>query len=238
MHRRSLALLALTFLVALAPAYGAFLNNDIGSTTELVDFNQFDSGYVVMTSNPVQVFQNGGFAINMNVPNAADSTNTAIYGFGGPADYYLVNQTMPGDPVALSVEFNLAGGTVSSIGIRLATFQSNFHTPIVLEIFDTSDLLLESHTFSGWVGSGSSELSSGGFYGFDTGTANIARMRITGGTIELDDLRFGGLSTGGQDPDPDPSAVPEASTFLLCASALGLLSLAGRFRRKTGSPKP
>ena len=102
MHRRSLALLALTFLVALAPAYGAFLNDDIGSTTELVDFNQFDSGYVVMTSNPVQVFQNGGFAINMNVPNAADSGQTVVYGLGGPADYFLLNQMRTALPTTLS----------------------------------------------------------------------------------------------------------------------------------------
>ncbi|MCL4783464.1 MAG: hypothetical protein KJZ70_10555 [Bryobacterales bacterium] len=237
MHRRSLALLALTFLVALAPAYGAFLNDDIGGTTELVDFNQFDSGYATMASNPVQVFQNGGFTVSMNTPNAADSGQTVIYGFGGPVDYYLVNQTQPGDPVALSVEFNLAGGTVSSIGIRLATFSDNFHTPIVLEIFDASEVLLESHAFNGWVGSGSSQLDPGGFFGFEIGTASIARLRVTGGTIELDDLRFGGLSTDGGEPDPDPSAVPEASTFLLCGTALGLLSLAGRFRRKAGSPR-
>ena len=236
MHRLSLATLALSLLVSIAPAYGAFLNDDIGSTTELVDFNQFDSGYVVMTSNPVQVFQNGGFTVSMNTPNAADSGQTVVYGLGGPADFFLLNQTQPGDSVALTVEFNLAGGTVSSIGVRLSTFMGNYHTPIVLEIFDTSDVLLESHTFNGWLGSGSSALSPGGFFGFDTGIANIAKLRITGGTIELDDLRFGGLSTDGGEPEPDPSAVPEASTFLLCGTALGLLSLAGRFRRKAGTP--
>lgn len=235
MHRRSLLTLASTLLFALAPAYGAFLDNDIGATTEIANFDQFSS-ITVLDANPVQTFQNGTFSISMNTPNAADSGQTVIYGFGGPADFYLVNQTQPGDTYSLSVDFSLAGGTVSSIGVRLSTFQGNFHTPIVLEIFDTSDLLIESHTFNGWLGSGSSALNPGGFYGFDTGIANIAKLRITGGTIELDDLRFGGLSTGDPDPDPDPSTVPEASTFLLCASALGLLSLAGRFRRKAGAP--
>ncbi len=233
MHRRSLLTLACTLLVALVPAYGAFLDNDIGATTELVDFDQYSS-ITVLDATPVQTFQNGGFTIAMNTPNAASSGQTVVYGFGGPTDYSLLNQTQPGDPTHLSVDFSLAGGTVSSIGVRLSTFQGNFHTPIVMEIFDTSDLLLESHTFSGWVGSGVSALSPGGFYGFDTGVANIARLRITGGTIELDDLRFGGLSSG--EPEPDPSAVPEASTFLLCASALGLLGLFGRFRRQAGAP--
>ncbi|MDZ7639641.1 MAG: hypothetical protein U5J83_15530 [Bryobacterales bacterium] len=235
MHRRSLLILAIALLITLAPAYGAFLNNDIGGTTELVDFNQFSS-ITQLDGNPVQTFQNGAFTISMNVPNFDSSSGTVVSGFGGPTNYLLVNQTQPGDSAIQAVEFTLSGGTVSSIGIRLSSLTDNPHTAIILEIFDASDVVIESQTFASWGGfSGTSPLNSapgdatGGFYGFSSISANIARFRITGGTITLDDLRFGGLETGG--PGPDPSEIPEASTFLLCASILGLLSLGGRIRR-------
>ncbi len=231
MYRRSLPALGFVLLCMLLPARGAFLENDFSITTELVDFNQFDSGYVTLTSNPVQVFQNGAFTISMNTPNAAESGQTVVYGLGTSPNYYLLNQSQPGDAVLLSVDFNLAGRTVSSIGIHLSTNNTDFHMPIVLEIFDASEALLESHSFSGWVGNGNSPLSPGGFYGFSSATANIARLRITGGTIQLDDLRFG-LSLEGAPGDSE--AVPEAGTFLLCASALGLLSL-GRWRQIRGT---
>lgn len=228
MYRRSLPVLLVGLLFALAPARGAFLDNDFSSTTELIDFNQFDSGYVTLTSNPVQVFQNGAFTISMNTPNAAESGQTVAYGAGTGPNYYLINQSQPGDQTLLTIDFSLAGGTVSSIGLSLSVHNTDFHTPIVLAIYDTNDLLLEAHTFSGWVGNGGSPLNPGGFYGFTSENANIARLSVTGGTIKLDDLRFGGLSL--DEAPGDSEAVPEVSTFLLCASALGLLSL-GRWRR-------
>lgn len=246
MHRRSLLTLASTLLFALAPAYGAFLNNDIGSTNVLVNFDQLNVP-TQLTGTPVLTHNLNGYTVNMNVPSFGTGDGEVYVIDLLPAnidtDPFLVN-TNPSTNIGANrraIEFTLAGNAVSAIGIRISAWGDGNYTDVTLEIFGNSGLI-ESHTIEGpgalagrTLDAPNSEPSLGGFYGFEIATPTITRFRISGGPIALDDLRFTS-ATGDPDPDPDPSAVPEASTFLLCASALGLLSLAGRFRRKTGAP--
>lgn len=243
MHRRSLLILSLAVLLTLAPAYGAFLNNDIGSTNVLVTFDQFGTA-TQLTGSPVLTHNLNGYTVNMSVPTPEGPVE--IYygvtgigaGFAEPTDPYVLNLADQTNLARKTIEFTLTGNAVSAIGIRISALPGLAYTNVTLEAF-ANDVSVGVHTFEGAGAPGvlhalSGDPSLGGFYGFEIATPTITRFRISGGPIALDDLRFTSAGAG-PDPDPDTSAVPEANTFLLCASVLGLLSFGGRFRLSCGT---
>jgi hypothetical protein len=254
-------LLAICLFLALVPAQAAFVNNDTSGITTIVNFDQFTGlgpyGSVI-TDTGVTVFTSGAFTINMNVPNYSAAAGGDIkYGTDvlipslSPTDPYLVSNSTTNDnfgPGQQILEFSLAGGAVSTIGIRLTPLAGLDITNIRLEAFNSSGESLDfflitsasSPSFASIQAPGN-DPSLGGFYGISSASSDIVRFRIIGGLLAMDDLGFGGLQLsggGGPDPDPEPdpgdAAVPEASTFLLCGTMLGLLSLGGQLRKRFG----
>lgn len=259
----SIIVLAICLLLALVPAQAAFVNNDTSNITTIVNFDQFTGlGQFgsVLTNTGVEVFNSGAFTINMNVPNYSVAANGTIrYGLdtivgGGAADPYLLSNANIGDtqgptpPGIQILEFTLAGGAVSKIGIRLTPLTGFDLTDIQIQAFNSAGDSLDVFTITSLSNPSKSALqaaiqgndpSLGGFYGISSTSSDIVRFRIIGGVLAMDDLGFGGLQLSGgggpdpdPDPEPDPDPVPEASTFLLCASALGLLSLGGHLRKR------
>ena len=257
--------LAICLLLALVPAQAAFVNNDTSGITTIVNFDQFTGlGQFgsILTDTNVEIFNSGAFTINMNVPNYSTTSGGPIrYGLdtisdfnGPPTDPYLLSASGPDDiagqnpPGMRILEFSLAGGAVSKIGIRLTPLTGFDLTDIQIQAFNSAGDSLDVFTINSVSNPSKSALqtaiqgndpSLGGFYGISSTSSDIVRFRIIGGILAMDDLGFGGLQLsggGGSDPDPepDPGAVPEASTFLLCGTMLGLLSLGGQLRKRFG----
>lgn len=254
--------MALCLLLALVPAQAAFVNNDTSNITTIVNFDQFTGlgPYgAILTNAPVMVYNSGAFTINMNVPNYNQYAIGPIqYGLdtiigGGSTDPYLLSNSTTDDNFGAGqqiLEFTLAGGAVSKIGIRLTPLAGLDLTNIQIQAFNSAGDMLDFFTITSVSNPSKSMLqaanqgndpSLGGFYGISSTSSDIVRFRIIGGILALDDLGFGGLQLAGQgggDPDPDPepdpgtSEIPEASTFLLCGSALALLSLGGQIRKR------
>jgi hypothetical protein len=259
--------MALCLLLALVPAQAAFVNNDTSNITTIVNFDQFTGlgPYgAILTNAPVMVYNSGAFTINMNVPNYnQDASGPIRYGLdtiltynGPPTDPFLLSSAVLADasgsnpPGMQILEFTLAGGAVSKIGIRLTPLAGLDLTNIQIQAFNSAGDMLDFFTITSVSNPSKSMLqaanqgndpSLGGFYGISSTSSDIVRFRIIGGILALDDLGFGGLQLAGQgggDPDPDPepdpgtSEIPEASTFLLCGSALALLSLGGQIRER------
>lgn len=243
----SLLLLATVF----SPA--AFINNDTSGMTVLVDFDQFDDvgdphPYgSVLTGGQVEVYSQDGLTIHMAVADYNGVQDPVRYGLmallvggvaGDPTDPYLktpddAGSPSPGPEHRRGIEFTITGDAVSAIGIHLSVldYATATLTPIVLEVFSGSTLL-ESRTINGpsdpEVGdlqAENNDPSLGRFVGFSSTSNNITGFRITGGQLVLDDLRFRFLEDGG-----DPAPVPEASTMLLCGSALVVLAIARRYK--------
>lgn len=253
MNRRSLLILSLAILLTLAPTYGAtiFSDADLTISPVTVTFNQF-SGNLILSNVPVEVYGFNGLTVNMANSDYQPGSNyysTLNYGIEVMADGYNTNAsspyllntmtTSPSSPQQ-GVEFILAGGTVSSIGIRLAASSITTTNPIVIQILDSSLSVIDSFQIMGAqltaIKSGGNVDPNGtnsGFFGFANATADITGFRVVGGLVAMDDLKFGGVTLSTDPgPGPDPEPVPEASTFLLCGTALGLLSLGGRLRRR------
>jgi hypothetical protein len=254
--------LAICLLLALVPAQAAFVNNDTSNISTIVNFDQFTGlGQYgsILTDTGVQVFNSGAFTITMNVPNySAAAGGTIRYGLdtivdGGATDPFLLSNSTTSDnfgPGQQILEFTLAGGAVSKIGIRLTPLTGFDLTDIQIQAFNSAGDSLDVFTITSLSNPSKSVLqaaiqgndpSLGGFYGISSASSDIVRFRILGGILAMDDLGFGGLQLAGgggpdPDPEPDPDPVPEASTFLLCASALGLLSLGGHLRKRFGRP--
>jgi hypothetical protein len=261
-HRNLLAALLLSLLaVTLSPA--AFINNDTTGMDVIVDFNDQPSSPIgsELTSTPVQIYADGTLTIHMAATNHNVFGNTVRYGVNQLLDgleatdpYLLLPDASAAAPsFQMGIEFQIAGGAVSAIGIHLSAIAglSGTLTDITLAIYDGDGIELESFTItnsstpvnlSGLFAPGN-DPSLGGFYGFSTGENNIVSFRITGGYLALDDLKLrtlddpGSGDPGDGDPLPNPAAVPEPGTFLLCGSLLGLLALAARRKVFTSFPR-
>ena len=218
----------------------------------LVDFNSIppdasfpDFGTQVTSTAPVEVFNDGTFSVNFSVPNFSDFAGQVRYGnrthagqTTGAASPFIssdsgspdVNHPSLGN-IQQQLNFEIGGGLVSAIGIQISTIDSQVSvlTNITLEIFGVGNTLLDTFVIdptstptlsSLQQANNNPELS--GFVGFSRTENDIVALRITGGPIALDNLRFGTADSG--DPG-DPAAIPEASTFLLCGMGMTLLAL-------------
>lgn len=250
-HRRFLTLLSLLILAAIS-ASAAFVQSAAGS----VDLTTFSTlvnldtpaqpppfGTTISSTTPIEVYNSGGQTVNFSVPNQP-STNEAI-NFGITFDLTGGSQTISpyilsqGDNTAYSantigqMRFTL-GNAVAAIGIHISSvasasaFSSLILSPVEIIVF-FSDSTTATTTITATAASGLNP-EQGTFHGYTSTSNNIVGFQVRGGPIALDNLRFGSLDDGGGDPgDPgDPAAIPEASTFLLCGSALGLLGLLRR----------
>lgn len=254
--RTPILLLTLSLISALLPAHAAFVNNDTSGITQIVDFNEFTSASIYgdsITDTLIPVFTSGAFTINMNVPNYSASAVgdirvgiTTLISNAATTDAYLFSNSTTADNAQGGsgqqiLEFSLAGGAVSTIGIRLTPLTGFDLSDIRIEAFNAAGDSLDFFTITSASNPSLSGLpiaddaSDAGFFGISSASSDIVRFRIIGGLLALDDLGFGGLQLAGGDPDPDPEPepgeVPEPSSMLLCASALGLLSLGSRSTR-------
>src|SRR5690606_18190197 len=171
-----------------------------------VSFNQF-SGNLTLTDVPVEVYGFNGLTVTMansdyqpgsvyyqslqyGIELMAENFNT-----NASSPYLLNNMTVASTSPQQGVEFILAGGTVSSIGIRLAASTVTTVNHIVIEIFDSGLNVIDSYQIMGAQllaikSSGNVDPSgvNSGFFGFANATADIGGFRVIGGLVAMDDL--------------------------------------------------
>lgn len=215
-----------------------------------------DYGTQVTSTESILVFDDGTLSVNFSVPNYSPFAEQVRYGSRthpgqtpGDASPYIVNDSGAADLSAgygQQLEFNVTGGLVAAIGIHISTIHGapwlQSLSTITLEIYGVGGVLLESFEINSTsspvnlagLQEPSNNPENAGFYGFSRAENDIAGFRIIGGPILVDNLRFG-LLDAGEDPGNgggpgNPSAVPEASTFLLCGGVLTMLAMIRRRR--------
>ena len=257
-HTHAFVLLSL-ILTAVFSAQAAFVSYSGPGTVDtsvfgtLVDLNnpvQDPPFGVALNATPIEVYNSGGQTVNVSVPNFG--TASAMVNFGTTFDFsnlsqtlsqYILNQTVISDVglgTAPEILFS-AGTAVSAIGIHISAITSASFPPDTLSAISLEIIFSDNTTAQTSITAlpqATNDPTQAAFHGYSSASNNIIGFRITGGPIMLDNLRFGSLSGAGDPGDPgsgggdpiDPAAVPEASTFLLCSGALGLLAMINRRR--------
>jgi len=148
---------------------------------------------------------------------------SSVYGFeNGYAfndnGFWATGLSMIGSNADLAKMTITFDNPVAGVGMfwNFASFAGSGYAPAVIAVYDTSNNLIESHTLTDIVGTGTNQ---GKFYAFLENTASISYMTMQGAFIGGANLEVLSTPTG---------VVPEPSTYALALAGLGVAALASR----------
>ena len=209
-----MAALAAPALAAVTPWNGA------GGTDIYMDpVNLFTVGPVAMSNGLVWSSTNsidqGGAVFGWTngysfLGNGSWNGEPAMAGTNQSSDVYGSVQSMSFD---FTVALSAIGGVINWVPNAL---------PVTISIYDAGDNLLDSLVMS----SGGINLETPDiFYGFQSDTANIARLTLTDGYIGIRSIKAIGYVA-------DPGGIPEPATWAMMIMGFGMTGTAMRASRR------